>query len=106
VEAPETTKLVLEKCGTEVDDDEVLAEVTDEVFLLLVGGETYTPYVPQQIPDPYPSGAEAYTTGSLPQPSVSSSGTEVASGVSSGRKVDGSQTSDLLGMRVINNFIL
>ena len=33
---------MLEKCGTEIDDNEVLKEVADEVLLLLMDEETYT----------------------------------------------------------------
>ncbi|KAK3892165.1 hypothetical protein Pcinc_003976 [Petrolisthes cinctipes] len=35
--------LILEKCGTEVEDDEVLQEVMGEVLLFLVDGEQYSP---------------------------------------------------------------
>ena len=64
--------LVLEKCGTEVDDDEVLEEIADEVSLLLADGETYTPSVAQQIPDSTRS-LVACTTGDVLQPSRSAS---------------------------------
>lgn len=75
----ESVKLVLEKCGTEVDDDEVLAEVSGEVFLLLVDGETYIPSVPQQTPDTQAGVLGASTAGEVLQPSGSCSGTEIAS---------------------------
>lgn len=66
---------MLEKCGTEVDDDEVLAELSGEVFLLLVDGEIYTP---QQIPDA-PDVMGASTAGEIVQPNCSHGGTETAS---------------------------
>lgn len=71
----ETAKLVLEKCGTEVDDDEVLAEVTGEALLLLVDGETYAPLA---LPDINPSVAGTSAAGNTAQPSNSSSETVMA----------------------------
>ena len=70
----ETAKLVLEKCGTEVDDDEVLAEVTGEALLLLVDGETYAPLA---LPDINPSVAGTSAAGNTAQPSNSSSETVI-----------------------------
>ncbi len=75
----ETIKFVLEKCGTEVDDDEVLTKVSGEVFLLLVDGETYTPSVPQQNPDTRGDVLGASAAEEVLQPNGSCSGTEMAS---------------------------
>ncbi|XP_050687011.1 uncharacterized protein LOC126980772 isoform X2 [Eriocheir sinensis] len=86
------TKLVLEKCGTEVDDDEVLEEIADEVLLLLADGQTYTPSVAQQIPDSARS-LVACTTGDVLQPSRSASDNEVASTSSSGTEAYASHKS-------------
>ncbi|XP_050705407.1 uncharacterized protein LOC126990812 [Eriocheir sinensis] len=86
------TKLVLEKCDTEVDDDEVLEEIADEVLLLLADGQTYTPSVAQQIPDSARS-LVACTTGDVLQPSRSASDNEVASTSSSGTEAYASHKS-------------
>ena len=100
------TKLVLEKCGTEVDDDEVLEEIADEVLLLLADGETYTPSVAQQIPDSTRS-LVACTTGDVLQPSRSASDNEMASTSSSGTEAYAShKSSNTLCKYVITFFIV
>lgn len=65
-----------------MDDDEVLAEVSGEVFLLLVDGETYSPS-PQQIPNTQAVVLGTSTAEEVLQPSDSCSGTEIASGSAS-----------------------
>ena len=78
-----TVKLVLEKCGTEIEDDEVLEEIPNEILMLLSDEEEYIPAGPTSTPLKPPESLEeqhnTVTTDPLNsfQPTGSASNTQV-----------------------------